>query len=82
MIDLELNDINHLKQSKYGLMYDPQYLLSHKDGGDGIFARGEIRLRELVESGNDIHARIYNESFYWRLNWIRFCLINIGKTLY
>ncbi len=36
MIDLEPDDINHLKQSKYGLMYDPQYLLSHKDGGDGI----------------------------------------------
>ncbi len=43
MIDLEPDDINHVKQSKYAQIYDHQYLLSHKDGGDGYFIVDIVR---------------------------------------
>ena len=54
MIDLEPDVINKLNKSKYAKLYNPEYMLSHKEGGAGCFARGHYTVgKEFIDQVND-----------------------------
>ncbi len=50
-----------IKQSKYGLMYHPQYLLFYKYGGDGIFGREYYTIgKPMMDEINDRLHKLFS----------------------
>ena len=55
MIDLESEAINNITKSKYGNLFNSEYVLSGKDGADGCFARGYFSV------GKQIFDKVYDK---------------------